>query len=73
MARERGRLPGRFVNAHLRKDRCRPGSYLKVADYQERVHSPLARRESFNPQGEFELSNKPLVAAHESPEREDEK
>lgn len=55
MGRKRGPLPGRFVPAHVRKWPRRPGEYVEVSDYQERV-APLPSPVDAAPrQGELAL------------------
>lgn len=56
MARKKGRLPGRFVSAHLRGRPHRPGEYVKVDDYQEHVEPAPAKPEYLKPQYEFDFS-----------------
>lgn len=55
MKRKRGRLPGRYVPAHLRKWPHRPGEYVEVADYQERIEAPPSPKDAAPRQGELAL------------------
>jgi hypothetical protein len=56
MGRKKGDLPGRFVNAYLRKNPHQRGEYVNVAEYQERVEVNPSKLELVDPQGKFELS-----------------
>lgn len=55
MNRKRGRLPGRYVPAHIRKWPHRPSEYVEVADYQERIEAPPSPVAAVPRQGELEL------------------
>jgi hypothetical protein len=56
MRRRRGRLPGRYVPAHVRKWPHRPGEYVEVSDYQEHIDPPASRVEAVPKQGELALA-----------------
>jgi hypothetical protein len=58
MKRKRGRLPGRYVPAHVRKWPHRPGEYVEVADYQERIEAPPSPVDAAPLQGELALADK---------------
>ena len=55
MKRKRGRLPGRYVPAHVRKWPHRPGEYVEVSAYQERIEPPPSPVDPAPMQGEFAL------------------
>jgi hypothetical protein len=55
VGRKKGDLPGRFVNAYLRKNPHQPGEYVNVAEYQERVEANLSKLELADPQGKLDL------------------
>jgi hypothetical protein len=55
MGRKRGQLPGRYVLPHVRKWPHRPGEYVEVAEYQERIEPPPSPQDAAPPQGELAL------------------
>jgi hypothetical protein len=63
VGRRKGELPGRFVNAYLRKSRNQPGAYENVAEYQERVEVTPSKLASVDPQGKLDLSVDPRSEA----------
>ena len=73
MRRRKGDLPGRFVNAHLRRRPNRPSEYVDVAAYQESVEPPPAEHIILAPQGELDLivtpkaSEEAFAAEEENP------
>lgn len=56
MSRKRGDLPGRYVNAHIRKRPNRPSEYVDVSAYQEKVEPVPAKLESVPLQGKLDLT-----------------
>jgi hypothetical protein len=57
MRRSKGDLPGRFVNAYIRKWPNRHGEYLDVAAYQERMQPPPSEQQIASLQGELDLQS----------------
>jgi hypothetical protein len=66
MKRKKGDLPGRYVNAHLRKWPNHPGEYVDVAAYQEKVSPAPSNTIADSPQGEFELIAAPKDSQNQS-------
>ena len=56
MGRKKGDLPGRFVNAYLRKNPRQPREYVNVAEYQERVEVNPSKIAMVDPQGKLDLA-----------------
>src|SRR5579872_4988448 len=54
MRRRKGNLMGRYVSAHLRKSRSRPGEYDAVSAYQERVKATPSK--TISPPLQYELN-----------------
>jgi hypothetical protein len=59
MGRKKGDLPGRFVNAHIRKNPNQPREYVNVAEYQERVEATPSKLAPVDPQGKLDLTVNP--------------
>lgn len=56
--KRKGRLlPGRYVHPHVRRWPNRPGEYVNVSEYQERIEPPPSQLEALRPQGEFDLES----------------
>lgn len=56
MSRRKGRLPGRFVGAHMRKHPSDRSQYVDVKAYQEHVMPEPVEKIDTPSQGELELA-----------------